>query len=202
MKSSIWLYIFLSFVIVGANAEDSDKIEFIGNISDKYYNIKDPIFAILPFEIQEEWSGWKVSKQEKDSYKDLICIRNYERFQLLMSTFGFNIVERLKLESAIEEQELSLNQNSQVLKIGNIVSSNIIISSLIVRWINYSKIGSETGFGMYEIIIKGFSVETGEILFVLNASSKFKTTYDSFRVDILDIEDKALKRIIKELIRV
>jgi len=192
----------LSFVIVGANAEDSDKIEFIGNISDKYYNIKDPIFAILPFEIQEEWSGWKVSKQEKDSYKDLICIRNYERFQLLMSTFGFNIVERLKLESAIEEQELSLNQNSQVLKIGNIVSSNIIISSLIVRWINYSKIGSETGFGMYEIIIKGFSVETGEILFVLNASSKFKTTYDSFRVDILDIEDKALKRIIKELIRV
>jgi len=202
MKRSIWLYIFLSFVIVGANAEDSDKIEFIGNISDKYYNIKDPIFAILPFEIQEEWSGWKVSKQEKDSYKDLICIRNYERFQLLMSTFGFNIVERLKLESAIEEQELSLNQNSQVLKIGNIVSSNIIISSLIVRWINYSKIGSETGFGMYEIIIKGFSVETGEILFVLNASSKFKTTYDSFRVDILDIEDKALKRIIKELIRV
>ena len=202
MKRSIWLYILLSFAIVGVNAEDSDKIEFIGNISDKYYNIKDPIFAILPFEIQEEWSGWKVSKQEKDSYKDLICIRNYERFQLLMSTFGFNIVERLKLESAIEEQELSLNQNSQVLEIGNIVSSNIIISSLIVRWINYSKIGSETGFGMYEIIIKGFSVETGEILFVLNASSKFKTTYDSFRVDILDIEDKALKRIIKELIRV
>jgi len=106
MKRSIWLYIILSFVIVSVNAEDSDKIEFIGNISDKYYNIKDPIFAILPFEIQEEWSGWKVSKQEKDSYKELICIRNYERFQLLMSTFGFNIVERLKLESAIEEQEL------------------------------------------------------------------------------------------------